>query len=82
MTWLVAKVYDDGRVVPVRNACGARHADVLAGEMRDGMTDDECGEDWNYLPRRAQQIRGHRAAGSGNDGQATTTYTRRGEEIG
>jgi hypothetical protein len=47
----VAKVYDDGRAVPVRAARDARHAEELAGQMRDRMTEGQCDEDWNYLPR-------------------------------
>lgn len=53
----VVKVHTDGRRVLVKGGLAWGPADVMAGRLRDRMTDAEVGEGWNYQavvrPKRA-----------------------------
>ena len=58
-TWAVCRVYDDGRPsVVVRDFLTANAAPIVAGEMRDGMSDTAVAvavaEGWNYGPVRVR----------------------------
>lgn len=49
----VYRVYDDGRKEPVKEWLDWAGAEVLAGSLRDRMTDAECGQGFNYLAMKA-----------------------------
>ncbi len=74
-SWAVCKVFDDPRKLPiaVKMRLLVEEAEVSAGRMRDGMTDEEVGravdEGWTYKPMRLAGMNKTRVANP-DDGEA------------
>ncbi len=65
MSWACFKVNDDGRREIYVGGLDADSAQALAGRMRDGMTDKQVGEGWNY--EAANEKHGRLKAGTALD---------------
>lgn len=53
--WCVVKVNTDGRRLVVRDGLKYAVADIAAGRMRDGMSERDVADGWNYIAERRQK---------------------------